>query len=237
MKIAIMQPYLLPYIGYYQLVNTVDVFVFYDDVNFITKGYIHRNAILGQGAPLPFTVPLSKASQNTLIKDVQVHQGEYAKWWYKFKKTLKQNYTSAPFYDEAMNLLDGIFEKSSDSISELAEESVRSVSAYLGLDTMFKKSSELSYDRKADTEKKIMELCANLGADTYINPIGGKELYTAASFVKNNMELLFLKSKQITYPQKKEDFVPSLSIIDVLMYNDKTEILKYIEQFELIKTA
>ena len=232
-----MQPYLLPYLGYYQLVNAVDVFVFYDDVNFITKGYINRNAILAHGNILTFTVPLSKASQNVLIKDVAVHQKEYAKWWAKFKKTLTQSYTSAPFFDGTMYLMENIFQDPSHSIAVLAEKSIRTISDYLDLSTDFKKSSELSYDRNAAGEKKILELCAIFDADTYINPIGGKELYTSKSFKKKDMDLLFLKSRAVTYPQETEKFIPSLSIIDVLMHNDKTEILKLIGAYDLIKTT
>jgi len=237
MRTAIMQPYLLPYLGYYQLVNAVDIFVFYDDVHFITKGYINRNAILVNGNSFTFTVPLSKASQNVLIKDVAVHQKDYAKWWAKFKKTLTQSYISAPFFDDTMCLMENIFQDPSNSIAVLAEKSIRTISDYLDFSTVFKKSSEVSYDRNAAGEKKIMELCAIFGADTYINPIGGKELYTSTSFKKKDMELLFLKSRNVTYPQKTEKFTPSLSIIDVLMHNNKAEILELIEAFELIKTA
>lgn len=237
MRTAIMQPYLLPYLGYYQLVNAVDVFVFYDDVQFITKGYINRNAILAHGNALTFTVPLSKASQNMLIKDVAVHHIEYAKWWAKFKKTLIQCYTSAPCFDDAMYLMEKIFQDPSDSIAELAEKSIRTISDYLDFSTVFKKSSELSYDRNSTGEKKIMELCAIFDADTYINPIGGKELYMSASFTEKDMDLLFLKTKDISYPQKSEKFIPSLSIIDVLMHNEKTEVLKFMEAYDLIKTT
>lgn len=237
MRTAIMQPYLLPYIGYYQLVKAVDVFVFYDDVHFITKGYVNRNAIWANGNKLTFTVPLSKASQNVLIKDVAIHTDQYVKWWSKFKKTVNQNYGSAPYFNQTMPLLEEIFHKPGDSIADLAEKSIRSVANYLGLFPEFKKSSELSYNRKAGAEEKILELCHFLDADTYINPIGGADLYTSASFKKHGVELLFLKSRNSAYPQKSDTFVPSLSMIDVLMYNDKNQILKLMGEYDLSKTA
>jgi len=235
MRTAVMQPYLLPYLGYYQLVNAVDVFIFYDDVDFMTRGYINRNAIWAHGKKLTFTVPLSKASQNVLIKDVTIHPHEYESWWSKFKRTLKENYGSAPCYDETISLLEGIFDTPGKTIAELAENSILSVSDYLGMTTEFQKSSELSYNREADAEKKILELCAIYEAGTYINPMGGIKLYSPENFEKKGMELRFLESRETSYPQKTDEFVPSLSIIDVLMYNDKAEILKCLDRYELIK--
>ena len=128
MKIAVMQPYLFPYLGYFQLAASVDRFVFFDDVNFIKKGYIHRNSIVVNGELNRFSIPLKKASQNDLIKDVWVAD-TFEDWKVKFIKTLEINYSKAPYFSEVMDLLKKVLKN--DNLSELALESVRSVFEYL----------------------------------------------------------------------------------------------------------
>lgn len=103
MKIAVMQPYLFPYIGYFQLLNAVDMFVVFDDVNFIKKGWINRNNILVNRQKYLFTVPLKDASQNKLIKEVQIADDG---WQEKFLKTVAQSYKKAEFFDEAFALIE-----------------------------------------------------------------------------------------------------------------------------------
>lgn len=235
MRTAVMQPYLFPYIGYFQLIGAVDTFVFFNDVNFITRGYIHRNAIDINGKKSTFTVPLSGASQNDLIKETLIHPQEYGKWWHKFSKTLKQHYGSAPFFEDIFEMLNEVLDAPPSSISSLAEKSVTSVCGYLGMETKFKDSSDIAYDRTGAAQEKVLDLCTNLQADTYINPIGGVELYEEKAFSKKNIELYFIKSGAINYSQKTDTFLPNLSIIDVLMYNDLDSITDFLRNFELLK--
>ncbi|MGB6150350.1 MAG: WbqC family protein, partial [Pricia sp.] len=202
MRTAVMQPYLFPYIGYFQLICAVDTFVFFDDVSFITRGYIHRNAIAINGKKSMFTVPLAGASQNLLINEVPIHEQEYGKWWHKFGKTLKQQYGSAPFFKETFAMLNEVFDAPSSSIAALAEKSVLAASKRMGLDTKFIKSSDIDYNRTGSAQKKVLDLCAFLEADTYINPIGGVALYEDEGFAKNGLELFFIQSEPISYPQK-----------------------------------
>ncbi|MGB7395155.1 MAG: WbqC family protein [Pricia sp.] len=235
MRTAVMQPYLFPYIGYFQLISAVDTFVFFDDVNFITQGYIHRNAIEINGKKSTFTIPLSGASQNSLINEVAIHPQEYAKWWRKFQKSLKQQYASAPYFEDTLGMLTDVFDGPPNFISTLAEKSVIAACGRLGLDVRFERSSEMDYNRMAAAQEKVLEICDILGANTYINPIGGVELYEDAEFKTNGMELYFCQSKGIEYPQKKEPFLSNLSIIDVLMYNGPGDIGQFLEQYELLK--
>ena len=230
-----MQPYLFPYIGYFQLVDAVDTFVFFDDVNFITKGYIHRNAIGINGKASMFTVPLAGASQNLLINEVSIHEHEYAKWRHKFSKTLKQQYGSAPFFKEIFGILNEVFDTPSDSIASLAEKSVRAVSERMKLTTKFTRSSHIDYYKTGTAQEKVLDICAFLKADTYINPVGGMELYENEVFQKKGIDLFFMEFNGITYPQKSDLFVSSLSIIDVLMYNEPERIADFLREFELIK--
>src|SRR5687768_6232595 len=115
MKLAIMQPYFLPYLGYYQLVNAVDTFVFFDDVNFIKKGWIHRNQVLVNGEAHKFTIPLKDASQNKKI--YEVHLSDYAAWRDSFLKIIDFNYKKAPYYENTRELLAKIlFQKEYETI-------------------------------------------------------------------------------------------------------------------------
>ena len=181
MKVAIMQPYIFPYLGYFQLIKAVDTFVFYDDVNFIKKGWVNRNKILVNGKEGFITVPLKKASQNKLIKDIDVLVDEV--WLQQFFKTLEQNYKKAPYFESTYKFIKTVFDKPYKSISELAIHSVMEVSNYLELDTSFKVSSiaypETKGQERAKRLQQITQLCRS---NHYVNPQGGKMLYNKMDF-------------------------------------------------------
>ena len=234
MRLAIMQPYVFPYLGYFQLVQAVDQFVFYDDVNFIKRGWIHRNNILVNSHSHRFTVPLKRASQSKLINEVMLHPVEYPAWREKFLKTLHQSYKNAPQFESVYALVTEVLTAEQDSIANLTINSIKSVSQYLQLDNNFIHSSGLSYDRSLRGPDKILALCQQQGAAMYINPIGGQELYDAALFEESNIALRFIQSQPVSYQQFAEPFVPHLSIIDVLMFNTVAEVRALLPQYQLI---
>ena len=234
MRLAIMQPYIFPYVGYYQLAEAADQFVFFDDVHFIKKGWIHRNAILMQGQRYRFTIPLLKASQNKRIQETQLHPIEYPRWCQKFLKTLHQGYRSAPFFEEAYALVRQVLLGENGSMATLAANSVTEVAAYLHLTTDFTYSSGLDYDRSGDGQAKVISICQQQQADEYVNAIGGQELYDPASFEEHQIALRFLRSQKISYEQPVSSFVPHLSIIDVLMQCSVPDIQSSLTQYELI---
>jgi hypothetical protein len=237
MTIAVMQPYIFPYLGYYQLVNSVDTFVFFDDVNFINKGWINRNRILLNNEAFRFTIPLVKASQNKLINEIEV--AEFGKWRLEFLKILENSYKKAPcfefFYDWITNFLNT---KVYSSISELTTESIKSVSTLLGISTQFIKSSDLDY-KSSDFQTgqdKIIRICKMLKADHYINPNNGMEIYENEKFNSQNIVLDFIRMNEVVYNQfKKSSFVPSLSIIDILMFVNVEEAKMLLGQYMLVK--
>ena len=233
MRLAVMQPYLFPYVGYYQLLQAVDQFVFFDDVHFIKKGWIHRNAVLLQGERYRFTVPLLKASQNKRIQETQLHPEEYPRWGQKFLKTLHQGYRSAPFFEEVYALVRRVLLAENDSLATLAARSVTEVAAYLHVKTDVTYSSALDYDRDGDGQAKIISLCRLQRADEYVNAIGGQELYDAASFKEHQIALRFLQSQGIKYEQPASPFVPHLSIIDMLMWCSIADTQAYLTQYKL----
>ena len=176
MKAAIMQPYLFPYIGYFQLIKAVEKFVFLDDVNFIKKGWINRNQILINNQAYLFTVPLQKTSQNILIKETKISYNE--DWIEKLLKNLKNNYKKAPHFQTIFSLIENILYKKFNSISYLARQSIQEVSNYLEIKTDFKVSSENYLDTiNLKKEKRLIEICKQTKCTEYVNPIGGKEIY------------------------------------------------------------
>ena len=237
MTIAVMQPYIFPYLGYYQLVQAVDSFVFFDDVNFINKGWINRNRILINSDAVRFTIPLIKASQNKLINEIEI--SDFGKWRTDFLRLIEVNYKKAPCFTFFYEWLDDFLNaKEYSSISELTADSVKSISALLGITAQFLKSSDLEY-RSSELQSgqdKIVSICKMLKADHYINPINGMVMYDNERFHSENIVLDFIKMDDVAYDQfQKTDFIPSLSIIDVFMFVNVEEIKKLLDQYTLVK--
>lgn len=222
----------MPYIGYFQLVNAVDAFVFYDDVNYINRGWINRNRIMINGAANYITVPQIKASQNKLINEVEVNQE--SKEYSNLIKTIEVTYKKAPFFYTIFPLIQNVLNKEYRFISEIAIESVKSCSEYLGITTKFYTSSvDFPETKGLERAERIKAICNKLGGTTYINAIGGTGLYKKEDFAKSGIELHFLQSKPVTYAQAGNEFVPWLSIIDVMMWNSREEVKGMLNQFEL----
>ena len=232
MTIAIMQPYIFPYIGYFQLINAVDKFVIYDDVNFINKGWINRNQILVSGKPHLFTILLKDASQNKLIHEVELAIDD--PWKKKFLKTIQQSYQKAPNYQKVFLLIEEIVNFRCENIAELTLYALKKVCANMNIHTEIVSSSRIYNNSELKAQERILDICKQENASHYINPIGGMELYEKNKFEKEHIRLDFIKSVASPYPQFKNAFVPWLSIIDILMFNDEENIAKLLKEFELI---
>ncbi|WP_375234782.1 WbqC family protein [Winogradskyella sp.] len=233
MKIAVMQPYFFPYIGYFQLINAVDEFVFYDDVNFMKKSYINRNSMLLNQKAFQFTVPLKDASQNKLIKDVEVFKDQ--KWFNGFFKTLEHAYKSAPFYKEVLQIVNNVFNHDYNTISELSIKSVLEVCNYLNINCKFSISSkDYSSSKSFNKTERLISIAKQSGKQTYVNTIGGQSLYNKSEFKAHDIDLAFIETQAIEYKQFSNDFVPFLSILDVLMFNSKASIKDLLGKYSLV---
>jgi len=232
MKIAVMQPYLFPYIGYFQLIGAVEKFIIFDNVNFINKGWINRNCVLLDGKKYLFTLSLEKASQNKLINQINVLESHKHKE--EILKLIYHAYCKASEYDRVYPLIHEIINNNESNLSRFTEAGLRRIAEFLDLDTSFLCASQIENDGSLKGRDKIMAICKRLNADEYINPIGGTELYDKDEFLRKGIRLSFLKTKDIVYPQFKNDFVPNLSIIDVLMFNPKAKIKDFLNDFELV---
>ena len=232
MKLAIMQPYIFPYIGYFQLIKAVDKFVIYDDVNFINRGWINRNRILVNGKDTLFTIPLKEASQNKLINEIEVNWDDA--WKSKWLKTLEQSYKKAPYFQQVRPIIEQTLEQEKTIFSEIIVENLKLINAYLGITTEIISSSSIYQNTELKAQTRIVDICLKEKANHYINPIGGIELYQKEVFEEQGMQLNFIKSKPVQYPQLKNDFVPWLSIIDVLMFNSVEQIQTFLDSYELV---
>lgn len=235
-SIAVMQPYIFPYLGYFQLINAVDEFVFYDDVNFIKQGWINRNQLLNNGKPLKFSIPLEKPSSFRPINETKINFNLFAKWKHKFLKTIEQTYTKAPHFEEVYPLVQEVLEVANGTdISELAIDSNERVCKFLDISTQFYRSSkDFRNTENYDREERLIGICKQLNASRYINALGGQDLYTKTDFKNAGIELSFIKPELKSYKQFENDFLPGLSIIDILMFNDKSSCQLLLNDFELI---
>ena len=227
MKIGIMQPYLFPYIGYWQLIHAVDAFVVYDDVNY-KRGWINRNNILLNGERRLFTIKLEGASQCRLINDIAILDT-----FSGFVKTLRQYYNKTPFFREVMDLLNKIIMFDKSNLAAFIAGSISIIAEYMEIDTKLLMSSDIEKNNSLKGQAKIIDICNILRATEYINAIGGVELYNAAAFKENGVKLKFLKTNFVPYEQFKNEFIPGLSIIDVMMFNSKEKIRDMLKNYEL----
>jgi hypothetical protein len=227
MKIAVMQPYIFPYLGYFKLVSGVSRFVFLDDVNFIKKGWINRNRLLISGEVKYFTVPLSGASQNALICEVPVLNDRV--WRRKFEASVVQSYSKAFYFEQVYSLLSSVLFGGHDMIGEMAKDSVLKVADYLSLPVEFVLSSGIYRNQTLKAEKRILDICRKEESSVYLNLDGGRDLYCAASFAASGVELAFVDSRLPAYPQFSLSFEPGLSIIDVLMHNSPSQVLEMLK--------
>lgn len=231
MKLGIMQPYFFPYIGYWQLMNAVDKYVVFDDANYIKGGWANRNNILLGGKAHRINIFIKNVSDSKLFNETELLHNSEEK---KLLKTISLAYTKAPYYNEVFPLIQDILNNTEICFSKYLIYSFKIVNQYLGITTELITSSELKKDCSLKCADKVMHICKILNADQYYNAIGGTELYNKEIFAQNGIELHFLKTNEITYPQFKNEFVPNLSIIDVMMFNSKEQIKNMLEEFTLV---
>lgn len=203
-----MQPYLFPYLGYFQLMHAADRFVVYDDVNFIKGGWINRNRIAVNGQPHMFTMPLLNAGSNINIDRIEVGGGEYLKWRGKFLRTLQQAYAKAPFRDEVIALVQDVLVEDRILLTDLLRRSLHAVIGRLGISIDVVPSSSVYKNSGLSGTDRVLDICAREKANVYVNAIGGKALYSKQDFRDRGIDLRFIRSG----PE-----LPSLSIIDVMM--------------------
>ena len=233
MKVAIMQPYFLPYIGYFQLINHVDKFIIYDNVQYTKKGWINRNRFLNNNQAQYFTLPIKKDSDYLNIKD-RVLANDYLLQNKKQLRKIENAYKKAPFFKEVYPIIEKCFLYEKTNLFDFIIHSILAIKEYLNIGTDIIISSEIEDKTDFTGAERVKNICKLINANEYINPIGGTDLYDKVNFKNNGLKLNFLKTKDFEYSQFNNDFVSYLSILDIMMFNSKEEINHMLDYYELI---
>lgn len=254
MKLAIMQPYFFPYLGYFQAIHAVDKYILYDNLNFIKEAWMHRNRFLVKNEnPAFFYVELRNKSSYNKIYEVELI--ENASWRKRIINGIFLNYKKTPYFEEVFPLLESVVNYPTSKLTELNYQSIYQVCNYLELTTKIESSPdkytelEMQLSKEVLDEKyfndiavnsmprkviRVLSICRNENADIFINAIGGMELYNKDMFQKNGIKLLFVNTLDYTYKQQSQIFHPHLSIIDILMNRGKEGTTQLIKNYELI---
>jgi hypothetical protein len=232
MKGAIMQPYFLPYIGYFQLIASVDQFIVYDNIKYTKKGWINRNRMLLNGTDVMFSLPLKKGSDSLDVLEREL-AADFDRT--KLLNQFKGAYGGAPQFELTYPVLERIVRHEDANLFCYIYHSIVRLCEHLDIKTEIRISSEIAIDHELKGQDKVLALCKAAGADTYINTIGGVELYAKDDFRIQGIDLQFIKARPFEYAQFRAPFVPWLSIVDVLMFNPLNTVRAFInENYELI---
>ena len=219
-SISIVQPYFIPYLAYFQLISATDIFISFDNVNYIKRGWINRNVIVVEGQPKYLTIPLKNQSQNSLIKETKVD------WSRNFQKkvirSLENSYYKAPYKDKMLELMSHILSEPLDSVADLSLKSIKTFCDYLSINTVIKTASSLNLQRLGDKTLDLLQIIHSQNANVYINPIGGTSLYQKSEFYDRGVILLFINGSRTN------------SILDVCMYNSKDSVQEALQNFSFI---
>ncbi len=231
-SIAIMQPYFLPYIGYFQLIQSVSQFIVYDNIQYTKKGWINRNRFLQNGKDELFSVPLKKDSDLLTIKNREI-AADFNK--FKLLNRLREAYKPAPYFERVFPLVENIVLQDENNLFSYIYNSIRETCDYLEISTEILISSDLQIDHSLRGKDKVIALCKYVDADIYVNAIGGQKIYMKEEFSTYGIRLKFLQTKAFEYKQFNHEFVPWLSIVDVMMFNSIADISDYLASgYELI---
>jgi len=237
MKVAIMQPYFLPYLGYWQLSHAVDIFVIYDKVEYTKKGWINRNRIIINRSDSYITLPLRRASDSLLINQRELAAGFFDKDASALLRRVEASYQKRPFAPEAMEFLRDCLHYRNFNLFEFLMHSIRTVTELLQINTPIVISSELEFDENLRGQERVIAICEAVGANHYINPPGGVKLYEPLSFHQKNIDLSFLQPQINPYPQGEGPaFTEHLSILDVLMNVGSNGAIDKLGEFKLINS-
>jgi|SRR5215469_5254680 len=216
MRTAIMQPYFLPYVGYYQLIGSVDVLIVYDNIKYTKKGWINRNRFLLNGKDVMFSLPLKSAADHLSIKERELAPDFNRD---KLLNQLRGAYGRAPYFSQAFPVIEQIVREKESNLFNFLHQSIVRVCSKLGIVTRIRISSDVAVDHNLKGQDRVLALCKAVDTDVYINAIGGTDLYSKQDFQARGIELKFIRSRPFTYGQLGNEFVPWLSIVDALMFN------------------
>lgn len=236
MKLMAMQPYFLPYLGYFSLIKHTDLVVISDSLQFIHKGFINRNRIL---KPRPndgfcyIHIPLCKFPHTAKINEVYI---DSSKAWKESIFGQFSAYKKAPYYKQSLEVLNEILAFSTNRLDEFVLHSIKIICEYLGIPYHIVLLSHLNVESKRvnAADEWALETCKILGFSNYCNPYNGITFYDVAKYNANGIKIYFQKFNSAIYNQKRENFIENLSIIDVMAFNSIDDIHLFLDNFEWI---
>lgn len=235
MKLGIMQPYFLPYIGYFQLINHLDEFIIYDNIQYTKKGWITRNRYLNNGSVEIFSINIKKDSDFLDVKDRVISEVFRDKECSKILRKIEASYKKAPCFINIYPTIEAIFNYKDDNLFAYINNSIIQICNLLDIGTKLVTSSSLDIDPAFKGKDRVISACNYIGASDYINSIGGTELYSKEEFKENSIDLKFIKSTLIPYEQVScNSFEPYLSILDVLFNCGIEQTKNMLNEFEII---
>lgn len=211
-----MQPYFLPYVGYFQLIDSVDLFILYDNIKHTKKGWINRNRFLLNGKDAVFSLPLKGAADH-----LDIRQRELADDFNRDKllNQFRGAYEQAPYFSQTFPVIEQIVREEESNLFRFLHQSIVRVCSKLGILTKIRISSDVAIDHKLKGQDRVLALCKAVDTDVYLNAIGGMDLYSKQDFQARGIELKFIRPRPFMYAQLGNEFVPWLSIVDALMFN------------------
>jgi len=233
MKLAIMQPYLFPYLGYFQLISAVDTFVVYDDAQYMKGGWINRNRILVNGEPKYITLPTTRSEASDLLINQRHFVPEFQEAKLAVLRQIEAAYRKAPYFAETLQLVQTCFQCDDTNVALFVAQSIRFCCQHLGISTPIKVSSALAKDANLRAQERVIDMNKVLGADQYLNATGGRELYRKEDFAEHGITLSFIQMHDIHYVQFDKPFTPNLSILDVLMFNPPERSRELLTKFDI----
>ncbi len=231
-RLAVMQPYLFPYIGYFHLMHAVDRFIVLDDVAYIKRGWINRNRILIDGQPARFTLPVRDASQN---RPIRAHErADDERWRARFLRTLESSYHRAPHFVPAFELVTTVLDDPERHLSPWLATSLQRICSYLSLPVKIVPTSSVYGNAGLGKQDRMIDFCRREDATQLVNASGGMPLYAVEDFGAAAIDLRFVRPLFTPYPNARGTFVPALSILDVLMHNHPDEVRERLLTYDLV---
>lgn len=235
MRLAIMQPYFFPYIGYFQLMNAVDQWIVFDTPQYIRHGWVNRNRVLSQGKNgwKYITIPIQKCSRGTAISAIKISESD---WRTDLNRSFDYySANKAPFLDETIAFIEEALDQSCEFLIDLLVATLTQTLKHLGLEKPLTRFSEMdiSIGDVNHPGQWAVNISGAVGASVYINPPGGREIFVADEFAQRSIDLRFLAPQLDAYDQCRTEFIPGLSIIDCLMFNGREKVCEMAKRFRI----
>lgn len=231
MKLAVMHPYFFPYIGYWQLIQSVDRFIVNTDVNYIEQGWVNRNRIQVHGEPAYITAPIDHASSNRSIFDTMLQPSTH--WRGKLLRKIQAAYRKAPYFEAVFPVVERLIGYETDRLADYLAYQLQTLATLMGIETTLSVAGRSAEGGTLTGQARLLDICTREGATTYINLPGGRSLYQREAFAYAGIDLKFLAPPITTYQQFGPVHIPGLSIIDVLMFNSPSQVRALLAQYRL----